>query len=111
MLNRLRKWLHPVNPQGRPARAEHSWRGIALRLPPGAIVAEQGLRHLPDSAGARTVQALMDEAYVVVRTTSNTHWYATWLPYAGGWELLRLEDDFAPAAAAPLPRTPRRAYN
>jgi hypothetical protein len=101
MLNSLRKLLHPATP---PPVAEHAWRGIALRLPAGTIVAEQGLRHLTDHAGARTVQALMDEAYVVVRTHDQSHWYATWLPYAGGWDLLRLEDDFAPAVAAPPPR-------
>jgi hypothetical protein len=111
MLNRLRKLLHPEIPPERLALAEHGWRGIALRLPQGAIVAEQGLRHLTDRAGARSVQALMDEAYVVVRTDNHTHWYATWLPYAGGWDLLRLEDDFQPAIAAPLARAPRRAYN
>jgi hypothetical protein len=107
MLNRLRKWLYPEHPPQRLALAESAWRGIALRLPSGAIIAEQGLRHLPDRAGARTVQALMDEAYVVVRTNDNTHWYATWLPYAGGWDLLRLEDDFPPAQPARLPRARR----
>jgi hypothetical protein len=110
MLNRLRKWLRPAPPPERAWLADQVWRGIALRLPRGTIVAELGLRHLSDRAGMRTVQALMDEAYVVVRTNDHTHWYATWLPYREGWDLLRLEDDFSPAQpAAPLPRARRAA--
>ncbi|HZR35410.1 MAG TPA: hypothetical protein VFA75_08525 [Nevskia sp.] len=103
MLNKLRQLLHFDTP------AESSApRRPSLRLPPGAIVAEQGLRHLPQAAGVRAVLAQMDEAYVVVRTAANAQWYATWQPYRGGWDLLCLEEDGPAAAvepaAAPAPR-------
>ncbi|MBV8063783.1 MAG: hypothetical protein JOY51_09310 [Nevskia sp.] len=89
MLNKLRKLLMTELPNQPLATNDHLQRGDTLRLPPGAIVAEQGLRHLP----GRTVQPLMDEAYVVVRTGPRSQWYATWQPYRDAWELLRLEDE------------------
>ncbi len=105
MLNKLRKLLHFEAPAERPAMARPP-----LHLPPGAIVAELGLHHLPATAGARAVRAQMDEAYVVVRTAANEQWYATWQPYRGDWDLLSLEDEAEAAvepAAAPAPRLRR----
>jgi len=31
---------------------------------------------------------------VVVKLPDHTQWYATWLPYSGEWELLRLESSW-----------------
>jgi len=112
MLNKLRKLLQNEAPMERLALAEHVQRGPSLRLPPGAIVAELGLRHLPEAAGARTVQAQMDEAYVVVRTGARVQWYATWQPYRGDWELLSLDDEADAAAEPEAELAPRaRRYN
>jgi len=112
MLNKLRKLLQNEVPTGPLALAGHVQRGPSLRLPPGAIVAELGLRHLPEAAGARAVQAQMDEAYVVVRTAANAQWYATWQPYRGHWDLLSLEDEIEAAAQPVAVTSPRlRRYS
>ncbi|HWY25523.1 MAG TPA: hypothetical protein VNX47_11425 [Nevskia sp.] len=113
MLNKLRKLLQTELPTERLTLAEHVRRGASLRLPSGTIVAEQGLRHLPGSDGCRTVQASMDEAYVVVRTDPRSQWYATWQPYSGDWSLLRMEDELDTQTAdlsVPAPRL-RRSLN
>ena len=41
-----------------------------------------------------TVAPVSGEAYVVVKLPDHTQWYATWLPYSGEWELLRLESSW-----------------
>lgn len=101
MLNKLLQLLRTELGTAHPSPEAHIHRGVALRLPEGAIVAEQGLRHLPRDARGRSVQALMDEAYVVVRTDPRSQWYATWRPYSGGWDLLRMHDDPLLLEAAP----------
>jgi hypothetical protein len=106
MLNRLRKLLKTRPCSGPPAAAAAFWPGATLRLPPGAIIAEQGLLHLPEDGRGRAVQATMEEAFVVVRTGPYTQWYATWRPYGAGWDLLHLDDE-APAPPAAPPRLSR----
>jgi hypothetical protein len=109
MLTKLLKLLQTELASAHPAPEEHIHRGAALRLPEGAIIAEQGLRHLPRDARGRSVQALMDEAYVVVRTDPLSQWYATWRPYSGGWDLLRMQDELPLEDAPASLRQARRA--
>lgn len=109
MLTRLLKLLQTEIASAHQAPDGHLHRGASLPLPEGAIVAEQGLRHLSREAGSRIVQALMDEAYVVVRTDPYSQWYATWQPYNGGWDLLHMRDD-QPLEPIPVALShPRRA--
>jgi hypothetical protein len=84
-------------------------KGQVLSLPLGSIVAEQGVRHLHGPAPGRSVEPVLDEAYVVIRLYDQTCWYATWEPYGAGWSLLRLDsDDTEPAANdADYPHSPR----
>ena len=105
MLKKLRSWLHPDS-----AHVAGPYRSRSLPLPAGAIVAEQGLRHLHEAPGVHAVTALLDEAYVVVQLDRHRRWYATWQPYLDSWELLHLDaEDEDGAATAQTAAAPRRA--
>ncbi len=67
--------------------------GESLRLPPGEIVAEEGVHHMQEAGSARGVLPSCEEAYVVIQLNRRTQCYATWYPRAARWELLRIEDD------------------
>jgi hypothetical protein len=69
-------------------------KGRSLMLPRGEVVAEDGVQHSLDSRAVHTVAPVSGEAYVVVKLPDHTQWYATWLPYSGEWELLRLESSW-----------------
>ena len=84
-------------------------RGESLRLPPGEILAEEGVQHMQETGSARSVMPSCEEAYVVIRLNRRTQCYATWYPRAARWELLRLEDDGDAAPdARRVPGRPRR---
>lgn len=103
MLKKLRSWLHPDS-----ARTDGPYRGRSLLLPAGAIVAEQGLRHVQETPGVHAVTAALDEAYVVVQLDRHRRWYATWQPYLDSWELLHLDAEDE-TAIGPTADAPRRA--
>jgi hypothetical protein len=97
MSNKLQRVLRRGTKPIRAAAAEGIREGMALLLPPGAIVAEQGVCHVPETGAARTVVPVLHEAYVVIQLNEHRRCYATWLPDCTSWDLLCLEID--PAAA------------
>ncbi len=66
-------------------------RGESLRLPPGEILAEEGVRRTGKARSGSSVTPICEEAYVVVRLNRSTRCYATWYPGAERWELLCIE--------------------
>ena len=84
-------------------------RGESLRLPPGEILAEEGVYHAQQTRSIRSVMPSCEEAYVVIRLNRRTQCYATWYPRAARWELLRIEDEGNAAPdARRVPGRPRR---
>jgi hypothetical protein len=97
MPKKLQRMLRRGTKRIRDVAAEGIREGMALLLPPGPIVAEQGVCHVPETGPARTVVPVLHEAYVVVQLDEHRRCYATWLPDCTSWDLLCLDVD--PAAA------------
>lgn len=66
-------------------------KGASLALPPGEVLAEDGVQHISGAGVDRTVVPLFDEAYVIVQLRDSRRWYATWLPYVRQWETQRID--------------------
>ena len=66
------------------------YAGQSLALPPGDVIAQEGVQlHSSPDLGDRVV-ALCEEAWIAGRHRQEC-WYALWCPYAGRWEMLRFE--------------------
>jgi hypothetical protein len=63
--------------------------GAALRLPPGELIAEDGVLRL--EGAAEQVMAKHDEAWIALKLDAGTGWYAIWCPYDQRWEVLSFD--------------------
>jgi len=74
--------------------------GRALRLPPGELIAEEGVCLVRHRGGAHLLPR-QDEAWVALRLDHGSGWYALWCPHALRWEVLSFEVE---RAAVPYAR-------
>jgi hypothetical protein len=68
--------------------------GRRLCLPPGDLIAEEGVCLLHDRLGEHVLPR-HDEAWVALRLDQGIGWYALWCPHALRWEVLSFEVEHA----------------